>query len=121
MVNVNIKSIQVEFVDPDSKATQVKTINTLDCVTEAEYVDRLEAHQRSFIHRVKIGMIKPGETVVESNVVDVNAPQSLVAAESVKVDPVTVDSDPLEDALKSTPESINSVLPMEEFPLEFEP
>lgn len=95
MIDVNIKSIQVEFVDPDTKAAQVKTINTADCVTEAEYAERLDAHQRSFIYRVKIGMIKPGETVAESNATDVNAPQSLAAAESVKVDPVTVNNDPL--------------------------
>ena len=108
MVDVSIKSIQVEFVDPDSKAVQVKTINTVDCITEAEYTDRLEAHQRSFIHRVKIGMIKPGETVASSDVSDEAPAQSLVAAESLRVDPDTVDSDPLE-VVEPTPEPVNPV------------
>jgi len=60
-------AVNVTFTDTVTGLTASKTINISDLSEEADIDERVASHKRTFLYRIKIGVITP--PVVEENVV----------------------------------------------------
>jgi hypothetical protein len=64
----------VEFVDSETKASHIRQINTFGLSLEQKH-ERYEGHERTFIYRVSIGMIKPETTTPTMEEPALSSPQ----------------------------------------------